>query len=106
MQEEHEVYSIKDTSEFAKLVDKVVGERSANYDGPEQSFERIGMMWSAYLLHNHKYRETGIVEPADVALMMTLLKVCRVMNKLDKSTLDSVVDIGGYAKCLYEIVTR
>lgn len=90
-------------SEFSKLVDKVVGERSQSYDGPEQSFSRIAELWSAYLSHSNFYKHEEYLRPEDVALMMVLLKVCRVMNNIGPETMDSVVDIAGYAKTLYEM---
>lgn len=63
---------------------------------PENSFQNIANLWSAYL--------GEVINPEDVALMMVLLKVARLME--DATHYDSAVDIAGYAACLQEIVHK
>jgi hypothetical protein len=60
------------------------------YGEPEDNFDVIAAMWSAYL---------GMpVTGADVAAMMILFKVARIATA-EKPSRDSYVDIAGYAAC-------
>ena len=82
------------TLEMAKTM--VCGHRESDYGSPEDSFTIIADLWSAY---------TGTPFTAkDVAAMMILLKVARIAG--DRATLDSWVDIAGYAACGCEITTE
>lgn len=73
----------------------VCGEREQDYGTPEDSFDLIGQLWTAY---------TGTLFTAkDVAMMMALLKVARIKHG-DKA--DSFVDLAGYAACAGEIVSH
>lgn len=69
----------------------VVGDRQLNYGAPEDSFQRIAGLWSAYLQSEEP------LTAADVALMLALLKVARLANSPDHR--DSWVDLAGYAAC-------
>ncbi len=80
---------ILDTAE--KMVN---GDRQDDYGTPEQSFERIAMLWTHYLGHNRL--NVGIT-PVDVAAMLALLKIARVASGHGKS--DNWVDLAGYAAC-------
>lgn len=67
----------------------VNGERANVYGGPEDSFKTIGDLWQAY---------AGVAfSPADVAIMLGLLKVARL--KTSPNHRDSWVDLAGYAAC-------
>ena len=71
-------------NEAAELVTR---QRESDYGTPAQSYTRIAHFWSVY---------TGVdLTAADVALMMTLLKVARAQH--NPASLDSWVDIAGYA---------
>jgi hypothetical protein len=73
--------------ETAELIN---GERAKNYGEPQQSFENIARHWSIFL---------GIeITPADVGLMMILMKVSR--NGRDRFKRDNFVDICGYASLI------
>lgn len=62
------------------------GERAAAYGPAEESFARIGALWSVHL---------GIpVDAYDVAVMMVLMKASRAKTDLGR---DTPVDIAGYA---------
>ena len=78
--------------EAANIVD---GDRNKTYGKPEDSYGAIAELWSVYL---KRY-----VKPHDVAAMMILLKVARIMgsNGIHR---DSWVDIAGYAACGFETV--
>lgn len=68
----------------------VCSDRNLMYGEPEDNFDVIAAMWSAYL---------GMpVTGADVAAMMILFKVARIATA-EKPSRDSYVDIAGYAAC-------
>ena len=69
--------------------------RDVTYGGPEDSFGVIANFWSVYLGRK--------VYPVDVAMMMGLLKMARI--KTGTGTLDSFVDLAGYAACGGEIAS-
>ena len=75
----------------AALINRV--EQKVITDAREDSFDEIAALWSVYL-HRPLIGE-------DVAMMMILLKVARVMKCV--SIDDSLVDIAGYAACAAEI---
>ena len=67
----------------------VLKDRNNAYGGPEDSFGVIANFWSVYLGRK--------IYPADVAMMMSLLKIARI--KANKSYEDGYVDLAGYAAC-------
>lgn len=74
----------------------VCGKRGQDYGSPENNFEIIAGFWTVY---------KGIpFTPNDVAMMMALLKVARI--KSGGGTVDSFVDLAGYAACGGELVTE
>ena len=73
----------------------VLKDRQNQYGKPEDCFERIASLWSAYLNH--------AVHAHDVGAMMVLLKVARF--KANPMHLDSAVDCVGYAACMAETAT-
>ena len=81
-------------SEILAAANRIVtGEREAQYNSPERSFETIAALWSAYL-----HAEISAV---DVACMMALLKIARVKTGSGKA--DNWIDLAGYAACGGEI---
>lgn len=76
--------------EILMQADKCVnGQREQDYGTPEQNFQTIADLWSAY---------KGISFSAvDVAMMMSLLKIARIRS--GGGTGDSFVDLAGYAAC-------
>ncbi len=72
---------------------RVCGERDNSYGEPENNFALIAKLWSD---------NTGItISPIDVCMMMAMLKIARIRTGTD--TLDSFVDLVGYAACGGEI---
>lgn len=71
----------------------VCGHREQDYGSPEDNFKIIAHLWSAYLDHS--------VTPLDVSMMMSLLKVARIRS--GNGTMDSFIDLAGYAACGGEI---
>ena len=72
----------------------VCGHRHEDYGSPEDSFGTIAQLWTVYTGH--------LVTAKDVAMMMALLKIARIMG--NRATEDSFVDLAGYAACGAEIV--
>lgn len=69
----------------------VNGDRNAQYGDPRQDFQRTADLWTTYLDGKTE------IEPHDVAIMMTLLKISRLRWSPEK--LDSWVDGAGYLAC-------
>lgn len=89
-------------AEAAKIVN---GARRGAYGTPEQNFQRIATLWTAYIgLRNPDLQTQGLapsIEPHDVAAMMRLLKEARLIETPDHR--DSFVDLVGYALCGAEV---
>jgi hypothetical protein len=71
-------------------------DRAATHGNAESNFGMIATFWSAHLDHP--------VTAADVAVMMTLMKLARI--KANPAHLDSWVDGCGYLACGGEIATE
>ncbi len=76
----------------------VCGQREQDYGRPEDNFGVIADLWRAYT----GYEFTKV----DVAVMMILLKAARVKTGQAELTMDSFVDIAGYAACAGEVATE
>ena len=76
----------------------ISGQREDTYGGPEDSFKRIALLWTAYL--KGKYGIDFDLAPVDVALLMAQLKTARLMA--DPGHTDSAVDGAGYFACAVE----
>lgn len=66
----------------------VTGKRSQDYGKVEDNFGTIASLWGAYL--------DKTISCEDVAALMVLLKIARIKGG---STVDSWVDVAGYAAC-------
>jgi len=64
---------------FAKCLQHIQ-DRSENYASPEVNLERISRLWSEYL--------RCPVTAYDVALMMTMVKISRLMNGYHQDSLE------------------
>ena len=74
----------------------VCGKREQDYGTPEDSFNLIAKLWTAYM---------GVeFNPVDVSMFMVMLKVARI--KSGGGTMDSFVDGCGYFSCGGEIFAR
>lgn len=76
----------------------VCNDRNVQYGEPEDNFLRIATLWNAYLGKTY-------VTSYDVAVMMCLFKIARLQGSAFES-IDSWVDLIGYAACGGEIATR
>lgn len=81
--------------------DKCVnGDRENQYGSPENNFKLIAMLWNDYLGDSLD----GVITPTDVAMMMALLKIARIRS--GRFSVDSFVDLAGYAACGGELSGR
>lgn len=81
-------------SEILEIANRcITQDRAATHGNAEDSFADIAAMWSVYLEHP--------VKPADVCMMMVLLKTVRFKNT--PSHADHTIDICGYAAISGEI---
>ena len=76
------------------------GDRNEQYGEPEDSFRAIAEFWETYVREKCVTPgEDVCIEPADVAMMMVLLKVARTFCT---TKADTYIDIAGYAACAAE----
>jgi hypothetical protein len=85
--------------EILRLAGVVVADRGQRYGEPEQNFERIAVLWRAWM----KIRWKGELRGLDVAVMLALMKVGRIAN--DPEHIDNFVDWAGYGACAGELAT-
>ena len=71
----------------------VCGDRDKSYGSPEDSFNTIARLWTAY------YEKP--FNAVDVAAMLALLKIARIHTGNGKA--DNWIDLAGYAACGGEI---
>lgn len=76
----------------------VCGQREQDYGTPDDSFQKIGTFWTAYLNYAVK------IDAEDVAAMMALLKIARISE--NPGHMDSWCDLAGYAACGGEIAGK
>ena len=81
----------------------VCGQRQQDYGSPEDNFTTIAYLWTVYLAAESDGKLAFNITAKDVAMMMALLKVARIARG---DSLDSFVDLAGYAACAGEITTR
>lgn len=79
-----------------KAKECVCGKREQDYGSPENNFHLIANLWNAYL-------KVDYISEVDVAMMMALLKIARIRS--GNYTIDSFIDLAGYAACGGEIAT-
>lgn len=92
-----------DILDTAKAI--VTGEREKQYGKPEDNFAAVAQMWEIYLRGQCVGEGADVcVAPEDVAMMMVLLKVGRLMT--GDYLADNYVDICGYVACAGEIAGR
>ena len=83
----------------------VGGQRAADYGDKTENHERIANLWNAWLSETRMGHSDHItIMPYDVAMMMLLVKVARLMHSPGHQ--DSHVDIAGYASILEEIANK
>jgi hypothetical protein len=77
--------------------DYVTRDRAADHGSMEDNFQTVATYWNAHL---------GIdwIEPQDVAVMMTMLKLARIRQ--NEHHLDNWIDACGYMACGGEIMGK
>lgn len=80
----------------------VCGDRNAQYGDPNDDFRCTASFWETYLRGIVGKRGDLRLEPHDVAMMMSLLKISRSTWSPDK--LDTFVDLIGYGACAVDCV--
>ena len=81
-----------------KAAELVGGQRALDYGDKLTNHTRIASLWNYWLREQGEKTE---ISAYDVAMMMLLLKVARLMNSPGHH--DSHIDIAGYASILEEI---
>ena len=82
----------------------VCGQREEDYGSPEDNFKRIAYLWEIYLCEKCIPSQVVNLAPEDVAAMLCLLKVARIMGCGEKA--DNWIDLAGYAACGGELQFR
>ena len=81
-------------TEILKKANEIINnDRQATHGKPEDSFNNIASLWSAYLQRS--------ITTIDVAMLMTLMKIARVKNNTKHE--DNFVDICGYSAIAGEL---
>lgn len=75
----------------------VTSDRNQQYGEPEDNFEVIAKLWTAYF--------SCYISAKDVAMAMILFKIGRAMTCKEEKT-DTYIDICGYAACAGQISTN
>jgi len=79
----------------------VCADRDIQYGSPEDSFGEIAKLWEVYLRKRCVSPGSDVgVTPSDVGIMMTLLKIARIMTGHTKA--DNYTDAAGYIACAAE----
>ena len=81
----------------------VTTDRNAQYGEPEDNFDTIASLWNAYLVGKHS--DGAVITAKDVALMMVLFKVGRILTSTTVKE-DSYIDAAGYIACGYECAQK
>lgn len=78
------------------MTDKEIKEdRAKSYGDTKSSFSRIASLWSTYL--------NTTIQPQDVAIMMTLLKISRIITAKNATLKDSYQDARIYLELAEEL---
>ena len=80
----------------------VTGFRETSYGSPEDNFELIAELWTAYVHKRWSLSRVQYICAEDVTNMMILLKVAR--NATGRGKDDNYIDIAGYAACGGELL--
>lgn len=82
----------------------VCTDRNEQYGEPEDSFEVIAGLWNSYV-ESACIRGGGdnCIDGGDVAIMMALFKIGRMITSADQKR-DTFVDAAGYIACAAQIL--
>lgn len=98
---ENEKCEVHNRAYFLRKASEIVcNDREKQYGSPEDNFRFIAELWSAYLFNDN----VGKLEPKDVAVMMTLFKIGRMLSGKPKE--DNWIDAIGYLACGAELEAK
>ena len=93
--------NVERRAEFLKVVEGLVcRDRNVTHGDAEDNFNVIASLWSSYL----KNSKGDVLTNKDVAAMMCLFKISRLINNIDN--LENWHDLAGYAACGGGIVMK
>ena len=84
------------TQTLEKALEMINGSREQDHGSPENNFQRIADLWTAWL-----GKDVHVFSPTDVACLMVLMKQARLRYNPEHS--DSWVDSAGYSGCGAEV---
>lgn len=92
-------------SVLEKAIEIVNGDRQVNYGDPTDNHQRIAWLWTIYISERAKGEREFQISPSDVAVMMILVKIARLIETPSgsPSQFDSLADVAGYASIAWEI---
>lgn len=94
---------IKQRTVMEEAQELVYGARAAAYGHPKDNFERICLLWNAYL-EGRPYDRGPEISEKDHAILMILVKIARLQETPDHR--DSLVDICGYVGTYEKLLQR
>ena len=90
---------------FLDEVKKLVcSDRNVTHGDAEDNFRVIADLWNVYLRNSKGADNTGDLSNKDVAIMMCLFKISRLMSNVNN--IDNWLDLAGYAACGGGIVKK
>ena len=92
------------TDILEEAISLINGERNHSYGDPLDDFATTAKFWQLYLARTIKARGCLDIQPHDMAIMMTLLKVARISWSPEKR--DHWADLAGYTGCGWDCVVR
>ena len=95
---------MKASEMLLKAAELVGGQRAEDYGDKTVNHIRIAELWNYWLEESRKSGADKRITPYDVAMMMMLVKVARLMHSPGHQ--DSHIDIAGYASILEEIANK
>lgn len=90
---------LKATDILQKAADLVGGDRAESYGPMEENFDRISVLWNAWL--QIRRDPAAPLAPEDIGYMMMLMKLARTQS--GPYSPDTAIDMAGYAGCAGQI---
>lgn len=92
-------------AQFLDEVEKLVcKDRNVTHGDAEDNFRVIADLWNVYLKNSHGTANTDDLNNKDVAIMMCLFKISRLMTNVNN--MENWLDLAGYAACGGGIVKK
>jgi hypothetical protein len=82
----------------------VCADRNVTHGDAEDNFRVIADLWNVYLRNSKGADNTGDLSNKDVAIMMGLFKISRLMSNVNN--MENWLDLAGYAACGGGIVKK